>query len=77
MRRLREITTMLKCMRRAMLTFLTGAAVGLTRKRQYKGEIEEIVRSDWKCSTRRIGLRRHTPWHDRFRRSWIRLRRNR
>ena len=47
----------------------------LGRKRPYKGEVEEAVRKDWKASTQRLGLRRHMPWHDRFRHSWIRLHR--
>jgi hypothetical protein len=68
---------MFRCARRAMMSVVAGAAVCLLRKRQFRGEVEEIVRRDWKCSTQRVGLRRHTPWHDRFRRSWIRIRDNR
>ena len=47
------------------------------RKRPYRGEVEQAVRRDWKFSTRRLGLRRHAPWHDRFRRTWLRLHRPR
>ncbi len=68
---------MLRCARRAMINVVAGAAMRLACKRRYKGEVEEIVRNDWKCSTGRMGLRRHTAWHDRFRRTWVRLRENR
>lgn len=44
-------------------------------KRTYSGEVESTLRSDWKSSSSRLGLPRHTPWHDRFRRQWLRLRR--
>ncbi|NIA22135.1 MAG: hypothetical protein GWP05_09285 [Anaerolineaceae bacterium] len=57
------------------LAVTTLALRRLGRKRPYKGEVEEAVRRDWKTSMRRLGLRRHMPWHDRFRRSWLRLHR--
>jgi hypothetical protein len=44
-------------------------------KRPYAGEVEDVVRHDWKSSSSRLGLSRHTPWHDRFRRQWLNLRR--
>jgi hypothetical protein len=59
------------------LAVTTFALRHLGPKRLYDGEVEEAARKDWKASMRRLGLRRHTPWHDRFRRSWIRLCRDR
>jgi hypothetical protein len=44
-------------------------------KRPYRGQVEEIVRKDWKTCVRRLGLRRHVPWHDRFRQAWLRIHR--
>jgi len=62
--------------RRRVAAALAGFALRhFGRKRPYKGEVEDAVRNDWKTSTGRLGLRRHVPWHDRFRRRWIRLHR--
>ena len=36
-------------------------------------ELDQAVQRDWKHSAPQLGLRRHTPWHDRFRRTWLRL----
>jgi len=60
--------------RRRVSAVVTGFALRhLGRKRPYKGEVEDAVRRDWKASMRRLGLRRHGAWHDRFRRRWLRL----
>lgn len=62
--------------RRRLATAVTGLALRhLGPKRPSRGEVEEVVRNDWKHSAERIGLRRHVPWHDRFRQTWLRLRR--
>jgi len=64
--------------RRRVAAAVTGFALRhFGRKRPYKGEVEDAVRADWKTSMRRLGLRRHAAWHDRFRRQWIRLYRGR
>ena len=63
-------------LRRRAATVVTGLALRhLGRKKPYRGEVEELVRKDWKLSMQRLGLRRHVPWHDRFRRMWIRIHR--
>ena len=71
----------MKRLKRAMVAAAATAVAAcalrhLARKPVYRGEVEEVVAKDWKACVRRIGLRRHTPWHDRFRQSWVRLRRD-
>jgi len=69
---------MLRTFRRTMATAMTGFALRhLGCKRPYKGEVEEVVAKDWKTSVQRLGLRRHVPWHDRFRETWLRIHRGR
>jgi len=68
---------MIRKFRKNMAAALTNLALRhLGPKRPYAGQIEDAVRRDWKTSTSRLGLSRHVPWHDRFRRAWIKLRRS-
>lgn len=65
-----------KRIRHRMALAVTGFALRhLGPKRRYRGDVEDVIRNDWKTSTRRLGLRRHVPWHDRFRRAWLRIHR--
>jgi hypothetical protein len=61
---------------RAAAVALAGLALRhLRAKPRYQGEVEELVGRDWKTCVRRLGLRRHVPWHDRFRATWVRIHR--
>ena len=63
-------------MRHRAAMAVTGFALRhMGPKRRYRGEVEEALAKDWTTSTQRLGLRRHLPWHERFRRRWIRIRR--
>lgn len=63
-----------KALCRRMSLAVTGFALRhLGPKRPFRGEVESVVRKDWKTGMRRLGLRRHVPWHDRFRRGWLKL----
>jgi hypothetical protein len=69
------MNTLRNLKRKAAMT-VTGLALRhLGPKKLYKGEVEEALAKGHKTSTRRLGLRRHLPWHERFRRRWIRIRR--
>lgn len=66
----------LKTIRQKLALVVTGFALRhLGPKRRYRGKVEDVLARDWKTSTRRLGLRRHAAWHDRFRSRWLRLRR--
>ena len=74
---MREITSLERCgraLRKKAALVVTGFALRhLGSKRPYRGEVEDVLRKDFKTSTQRLGLHRHAAWRERFRRQWLRL----